>query len=88
MLLGRTGEVGYDRLLTLSDGVFAIAMTLLVLNFRTPAATHSDSDLLSGLLAQGGTLLSYALSVVIIGRYWIAGTLYLKGASCAGTLGA
>lgn len=72
MLLGRTGDVGYDRLLTLSDGVFAIAMTLLVLNFHTPTTTHTDSQLASALFAQGGTLLSYALSVVIIGRYWIA----------------
>ena len=72
MLLGRTGEVGYDRLLALSDGVFAIAMTLLVLNFHTPTATRTDSQLANALLAQGGTLLSYALSVVIIGRYWIA----------------
>lgn len=72
MLLGRTGEVGYDRLLTLSDGVFAIAMTLRVLNFHTPATTNSDSQLANALLAQSGTLLSYALSVVIIGRYWIA----------------
>ena len=72
MLLGRTGEVGYDRLLTLSDGVFAIAMTLLVLNFHTPTTTQTDSQLANALLAQGGTLLSYALSVVIIGRYWIA----------------
>ena len=72
MLLGRTGEVGYDRLLTLSDGVFAIAMTLLVLNFHTPTAPHTDSQLANALLAQGGTLLSYTLSVLIIGRYWIA----------------
>ena len=72
MLLGRAGEVGYDRLLTLSDGVFAIAMTLLVLNFHTPVTTHSDSQLAHALLAQRGTLLSYSLSVVIIARYWIA----------------
>ena len=64
--------MGYDRPLTLSDGVFAIAMTLLVLNFHTPIATRTDAQLANGLLAQGGTLLNYALSVVIIGRYWIA----------------
>ena len=72
MLLGRTGDVGYNRLLTLSDGVFAIAMTLLVLNFHTPTTTRTDAQLANALLAQGGTLLSYSLSVLIIGRYWIA----------------
>ena len=50
MLLGRTGEAGYDRLLTLSDRVFANAMTLLVLNFRAPT-THTDSQLANALPA-------------------------------------
>lgn len=71
MLLGLYGSVGYGRLLTLSDGIFAIAITLLVLNFKTPASALSNSALAHGLLAQGGALFAYALTVAVVGRYWI-----------------
>jgi transmembrane protein TMEM174 (potassium channel) len=42
-----------DRLAALSDGVFAVAMTLLVLDLRAPAADaiHSEEALLYDLLA-------------------------------------
>jgi uncharacterized membrane protein len=71
MLLGLHGSVGYARLLALSDGIFAIAITLLVLNFKTPAESLPNSSLAHALLAQGGSLFAYALTVAVAGRYWI-----------------
>lgn len=61
-----------ERLGALSDGIFAVAMTLLVLDLRTPAAAaiHSESDLwtaLSGTLPQ---LTTYLMSFLTLGIFW------------------
>jgi uncharacterized membrane protein len=62
-----------ERLAALSDGVFAVAMTLLVLDLRTPAAEaiHSEHDLvvaLSGLLPR---LATYFMSFLTLGIFWL-----------------
>ena len=50
------GEVG--RIAALSDGLFAIAATILVLDFHTPEPTaiHSETELLHALAASAITL--------------------------------
>jgi uncharacterized membrane protein len=63
----------YDRLIMLSDGVFAIAMTLLALDIRAPAAGRLD-DLWAGLAPQ---LDAYALSFLVISVYWLAHRRFL-----------
>ena len=60
-------EVGIDRLLTLSDGVFATALTLLVLDLHQPNVAHG---LRHAVLAQWPQYLSYVLSFLIIGIIW------------------
>jgi TMEM175 potassium channel family protein len=64
-----------DRLVAFSDGVFAIAMTLLVLNLTVPSLSGSadkvDEELWQALNDQWPELLSYALSFAVIGRYWL-----------------
>lgn len=60
-------EIGIERLLTFSDGVFAIAVTLLVLDLHEPAVSHG---LLDALLKQWPAYLSYVLSFVIVGIIW------------------
>ena len=46
------GEVG--RIAALSDGIFAIAATMLVLDFHTPepADIHSEAELLRALMSR------------------------------------
>jgi uncharacterized membrane protein len=61
------GEVGVDRLLTFSDGVFAIAVTLLVLDLRQPVVSHG---LLGALLEEWPAYLSYVLSFLVVGIIW------------------
>jgi uncharacterized membrane protein len=65
---------GLDRMIAFSDGVFAIAITLLVLNFKLPHVTGGDIDrkLRQALYDDWGLWLSYALSFFIIARFWIA----------------
>ena len=63
-----------ERITAFSDGVFSIAITLLVLNLRIPIIPQSkvSGELLDQLGTQWPSLLSYLLSFVIIGIYWVA----------------
>ncbi|MBV8340076.1 MAG: DUF1211 domain-containing protein [Candidatus Eremiobacteraeota bacterium] len=56
-----------DRIEAFSDGVFAFAITLLVLNIRIPSSTTSLSNV---LLHRWPSYCAYLLSFVMIGIYW------------------
>ncbi len=60
---------GPERLIALADGVFAIAVTLLVLDFYVPRGLGSDGfdDALHELIPNLG---AYALSVLVLGAFW------------------
>lgn len=60
------------RIGALSDGVFAIAMTLLVLNLRLPdVGSHSDPSVFAaGLVDQLPGFASWLLSFAILCRLW------------------
>ncbi len=61
------------RLSALSDGVFAVAMTLLVLDLRVPAATtiHSEHDLWQALTTLTPRLIPYFMSFLTLGIFWV-----------------
>lgn len=63
-------EIEFARIVAFSDGVFAIAITLLVLALDIPARLHGES-LTDALWDQRENLLAYALSFAVIGRFWI-----------------
>ena len=65
------GRVSLERLLAFSDGVFAIAITILVLDLDVPEGL-TDAALRAELGQLTPRLLSAALSFAIIGRFWIA----------------
>jgi uncharacterized membrane protein len=62
-----------ERLAALSDGVFAVAMTLLVLDLRVPAmeTVRGEHDLRLALLALSPRLLLYMISFLTLGIFWI-----------------
>jgi uncharacterized membrane protein len=62
-----------ERLAALSDGVFAVAMTLLVLDLRAPAseAIHSEQGLWTALGALTPKLLMYMMSFMTLGIFWV-----------------
>lgn len=59
-----------DRIDALSDGLFAIVLTLLILQFDIPNV-QASAELPSALLAQQPLLFSYLLSFAVVGLYWI-----------------
>jgi uncharacterized membrane protein len=69
-----SGTRGYDvgRVLALSDGIFAIAMTLLVLSIPVPqlGGNPSDAQVRDAISAFLPSLFSFALSFLLIGMYW------------------
>ena len=66
------GRRGPERLEAFSDGVFAIAITLLVLEIRVPPAEDlaSPDRLISALAALWPSYLGYVVSVVTVGIMW------------------
>ena len=62
-----------ERLAALSDGVFAVAMTLQVLDLHSPTtqAVHSEYDLWHALVALSPRLLTYLMSFLTLGIFWV-----------------
>ena len=58
------------RILALSDGVFAIATTLLILQIAVPVRT-TDAQLPAELLRLWPRYLAYLVSFVVIARFWV-----------------
>ena len=57
-----------SRVEAFSDGVFAIAITLLILEIRVP---HGDHDLWAGLLALWPSYIAFVMSFVVILIMWV-----------------
>ena len=62
-------EVEFNRIVAFSDGVFAIAITLVVLGLAIPRGLP---DLKQALLDDTDDFLAYAISFAVLGRYWLA----------------
>lgn len=62
-----------ERLAALSDGVFAVALTLLVLDIHPPPAEaiHGEQDLWHAVLALFPRLLMYVMSFLTLGIFWL-----------------
>jgi TMEM175 potassium channel family protein len=70
-----------ERLAALSDGVFAVAMTLLVLDLRAPAAAaiHSERELWTALVALAPRLIPYLMTFLTLGIFWVGQQTQLNG---------
>lgn len=64
-----------ERLTALSDGIFAVAMTLLVLNLQVPQIPldklHVDSDLWNALIKLIPNFIAYFMSFLTLGIFWV-----------------
>ncbi len=61
-----------DRIPAISDGIFAVAMTLLVLDLKTPAREliHSNADLMHTLVGMSPEFFTYFVSFLTLGIFW------------------
>ena len=67
-------SVEFGRALAFSDGLFAIAMTLLIVSIAVPGISNEDSvkDLADALNDLTPEFISFFISFAVIGRYWLA----------------
>ena len=67
------GGIGYERVVAFSDGVFAIAITLLVLQLDVPDLpdTVSGDELARALRDLAPQALSYFIGFAVIGAFWL-----------------
>ncbi len=66
-------EFQIERLILFSDAVFAIAITLLVIEIRVPEIGHSGNrtqELMVALLEKFSEFFGFLLSFVVIGQFW------------------
>ncbi len=61
--------LGTARVTALTDGVFAIVLTLLVLDLRPPQA-RTDAQLLKKLYELAPALIAFVVSFAIVGIFW------------------
>jgi uncharacterized membrane protein len=67
------GAAQLERLTFFSDAVFAIAMTLLVIDVRLPPLGHvSERELANALAELSPKFFAFILSFFVIGRFWLA----------------
>jgi uncharacterized membrane protein len=66
--------LAFERLVFFSDAVFAIAITLLVIEVRLPdaAVVASSRDLLAALGTIAPRLVSFVVSFIVIGSLWLS----------------
>lgn len=63
-------EIEFSRIVAFSDGVFAIAITLLVLQLGVDPKI-SNGELGHALWQERQDLFAYAISFAVIGRFWL-----------------
>lgn len=60
-----------SRIESLTDGVFAIAMTILIFDLKSSVTGHGDSEaLLTYLASITGNLISYIISFFLLAMFW------------------
>src|SRR5580692_3250683 len=62
-----------ERLAALSDGIFGVAMTLLLLELHVPAKelVHNEGDLLGELAKLGPSVVVYLMSFMTLSIFWV-----------------
>jgi uncharacterized membrane protein len=65
----RMDRTDFGRIVAFTDGVMAVAITLLVLNLEVPHVRADELD--EALRRLDGSFLAYVLTFALIGRFWV-----------------
>jgi uncharacterized membrane protein len=65
-------QLSKHRIEALVDGIFAVAMTLLVIELRLPEHLHSDAGLREALYELLPNFTSWMVSFIVLGVFWMA----------------
>jgi uncharacterized membrane protein len=79
-LYNRIAAQDLGRIAALSDGIFAFAATVLVLEIRLPDKLdiHSEADLWMSLLAMAPRMVTWLLSLMTLGIFWVGQQTHLN----------
>jgi uncharacterized membrane protein len=71
--LNELAGTNLDRLAGISDGIFSVGMTLLVLGLAVPTLTSrsADGELWQALVKLGPSVLVYTMSFLTLGIFWV-----------------
>lgn len=74
-------EIGKTRIETLSDGIFAIVMTLLILELHVPnlPTNAPNVEVVPALIALWPKFLSYMVAFVSLGFFWVGHHIMYHG---------
>jgi uncharacterized membrane protein len=64
--------IEFSRIVAFSDGVFAIAITLLVLQINVPAHPPAGDTLFDEILDTHRDFIAYGISFAVLGKLWLA----------------
>ena len=80
-------SIEFARVLSFSDGLFAIAMTLLVVGIEVPDIpdTESVGELWDAVTDLDSSFISFFISFFVIARYWVAH--HVSSRSCSAWTG-
>ena len=68
------GTLEFDRVANFSDAIYAIALTLLVIDIDAPTIADASNrrQLLDALVDLGPKIITFFVSFVVIGSFWVA----------------
>jgi uncharacterized membrane protein len=71
--INRIAGQDLGRIAALSDGIFAFAMTVLVLDIHIPdsAGVHTEAELWAALAALAPRLVTWLMSLMTLGIFWV-----------------
>lgn len=66
----------FNRVLALTDGIYAVAMTLLVVSIGIPRV--DPEDLVDTLLSAHGDIIIFFVSVAVLGFFWLSNHHFVR----------